>query len=465
MRVAVLGLGALLSCAMTATAEAGTLVNADGRLSYTAAPGDRDSVYPRQAAAGEPVVIEVQFVPVTDATGCTRVSGTSLSVTYSCPDAKSVVIDAGDGDDYVSGDISSAPMRVPMTVIGGPGDDSLGGGAAADTLDGGPGDDVITVSAGDTARGGSGIDVARPFFGSNVAANLSLDGVADDGPAGAAANLMPDIESVEYGADGPSTIVGTAAGNVLQGGVGPDAIVGGAGSDTLRGSGGGDVIDARDLDQDRVDCGPGADVALVDQYDQVADSCETVRREIAANPLEDHAPTVSWADTTARLRARPATTLRVNAADDRGVASVTFLDDGRTLCTDAAAPFKCDYRPRAADVGRNTLVALVTDAAGQTASSVRTVEVQRFEPRAVTLRVARRGDRLIATGKVRLPAGLPCAGAVTIRAGGATGTDRIGRGCAYRVVLEARGRPRVTATFTGTETIAARRSQTRRTAR
>ena len=73
---------------------------------------------------------------------------------------------------------------------------------AADVLDGGPGDDGITFSAGDTVRGGSGIDTTSPWFGWDVSVNLSLDGIADDGSAGAAANILADVENIVHGSNG-----------------------------------------------------------------------------------------------------------------------------------------------------------------------------------------------------------------------------------------------------------------------
>jgi Ca2+-binding RTX toxin-like protein len=56
-----------------------------------------------------------------------------------------------------------------------------------------------------------------------------------------------------------------------------DSIIGGLGSDTLDGYAGDDTIDARDGLPDRVLCGAGNDVALVDAIDRVCDNCETVR--------------------------------------------------------------------------------------------------------------------------------------------------------------------------------------------
>ena len=58
------------------------------------------------------------------------------------------------------------------------------------------------------------------------------------------------------GTSGPDTICGLAGDDVLVGGAGHDTLLGGAGSDRL---------DARDGARDRVDGGPGADIAQVDK--------------------------------------------------------------------------------------------------------------------------------------------------------------------------------------------------------
>ena len=68
----------------------------------------------------------------------------------------------------------------------------------------------------------------------------------------------------------------------------------------------------------------------------------------------------------------------MDATDDRGLAKVQFLDDDRVVCEDLAAPYECAYQPRGGDVGRNTLVAIAVDTAGQTTSVVRAVTVRRF---------------------------------------------------------------------------------------
>lgn len=444
MRAAVLGLGAVLTGAMTAPAGAATMVNADGVLTYTAAPGEVNWVGIERESGGSLLVRLYVPTPVT-VQGCTQlppenvVDGTPWTP-YECGGVDSIVADLGDGDDNIA-----VHADVPATLSGGPGHDYLGGGTLVDRLDGGPGDDTLDMTPGDAVLGGSGVDTvsltpAGPF---TLALGASL----------------PEVENVSlaYNADDSGTITGDDGANRLVGGNGADTITGGRGSDVLVGNAGDDRIDARDGDPDRVECGPGNDVVLADQYDQIGDTCESVSRELALNPLDDRPPSIAWAsNASAKLAARPATTLLVTATDDVGVQKVEFFDDDQLLCTDTAAPFTCAYAPRIEDVGRDTLRAVATDASGQTASVLRAVTVSRFAPRSVSLRVARRGNRIAASGVVRLPAGVPCSGVLAVRTGATTHTQRLGRKCSYSLRFQ-RGRTFV-ATYRGTDAIASKRS-------
>jgi Ca2+-binding RTX toxin-like protein len=67
-----------------------------------------------------------------------------------------VEVNAGGGDDSVT---VSPLIPIPVTLRGGPGEDRLVGGSAADKLVGGPGDDVLIGRAGaDSMFGGPGDD-------------------------------------------------------------------------------------------------------------------------------------------------------------------------------------------------------------------------------------------------------------------------------------------------------------------
>jgi len=445
---------ALAAAGLAAPAQAATLVNSGGRLTFTAtsgAPVDVNFYYGQMGRVT--VTPQIYSQDPIQVTGCDSHGPGSPS--YLCLDVTSVAATGNSGDDHLSG----SGLVLPFTVDGGAGDDAITGGEAADTLTGGPGDDYLTAGSGDTVGGGSGVDfVAYQPSGNRIGpVPITLDGVADDG-LGGDVNLFADIEDVDADARwdiaenlptyGPVTLVGSAVANHLIGSSGPDTITGGGGIDELEGQAGDDTLLARDGLADRVRCGPGADTALVDPYDLVSDTCEHVavagERAAPVPPADDAAPTIAW---------RHGSTLGVTAQDDRGVASVQWLDDGRVICTDTAAPFDCTYAPRIADVGRNTLVAIVTDTGGQTASVTTARTVARFVPGSVTLKLRGR----VASGKVTLPAGVPCAGKVQV--GGKTVALR--KDCTYRATVKRAGA--YVARYLGTEAIAPKRSARVRT--
>lgn len=422
MRARMRWLGPALVCAVLApaSAEAATLVNEGGVLTYTGQPGEDNTV-----EIGE-VYGSIQVGPMRGgtATGCRRLD----DQIFGCIGVHTIVADLGDGDDLV-----------------------FAGGRTAHLL-GGPGDDELIVMApapASTISGGPGIDTAI-LSGGNGPVSVTLDGLANDGILGAGSNVADDVENLSAGSRETVTLVGNAGPNVLSTGDANDRLTGGNGSDVLFGRGGDDVLDARDGEVDRVECGTGADTAYVDQLDLVSDTCETVQVTArTAATVEDLPPTLSFTGSG----------LEVTAGDDRGVVSVRFLVGDRELCTDTTAPFACTFKPGIGDVGRKTIVAITTDTAGQTATAVRTITVPRFTPRSVSLAVKRQGRRFVATGKVALPAGVPCSGEVAVKAGANTRTGKLSRTCTYRIVLPTGGR--FVATYRGTAAIEAKRSPVR----
>jgi hypothetical protein len=450
---------ALLACAVTtAEAQAATLVNSGGRLTYTASGSAPVSVsFSYGGAFGLSVIPQdTNRDPVT-VTGCTTAYDTF--VMYTCEGVTAVSFTGGSGDDTVW----TSELSVPLVADGGAGDDQLEGGKAADSLSGGAGDDYLSGETGDTVGGGPGVDSAyyaapgtNMFPGPQIGpVNLTLDGIADDGVAGDKVNFLADVEDIDadvrgewddehpLSTYGPVTLVGTDAGNHLTGSSGADTITGGGGIDVLDGMAGDDTLLARDGLADRVRCGEGIDTAIVDAFDQVSDTCETVLVSGKAG-VDDAPPRIAW---------RPGSALGIAAEDDRGIATVQWLDDDRVICTVTAAPFDCDYRPRIEDVGANTITAVATDTAGQTASITTTRTVARFKPVAVSLRVKRSGRRYVANGKVTLPAGIPCSGTIAV----GKRTAKLARACSFRIVV-----PRSTkyvASYLGTEAIAPQRSK------
>jgi hypothetical protein len=174
-------------------------------------------------------------------------------------------------------------------------------------------------------------------------------------------------------------------------------------------------------------------------------------------PAEDTPPSVAFARPAAGALLSGSPTLSANASDDHGVASVRFLAGERVVCTDTTAPYECDYRLGADDVGRTTLVAVATDTAGQTGAALRTVRVSRFTPAFVSASTAPRRDRrrpfrFTTSGRVRLPSGLTRAQAcgsgdvaVVVKAARKTISTRrvqLSRTCSYRSRVTFRPRNR-----------------------
>ena len=79
------------------------------------------------------------------------------------------------------------------------------------------------------------------------------------------------------GRGGSDRLFGGAGDDCLLGGRGADRLSGGTGHDLLRAGAGRDRISARDGKRDRVLCGKGRDLALVDRVDRTV-GCERVRR-------------------------------------------------------------------------------------------------------------------------------------------------------------------------------------------
>ena len=119
------------------------------------------------------------------------------------------VFDTKGGDDV----LKAGPLD--DTVDAGAGDDTITGGAGADVLRGAAGDDSFTgLSAGDVVDGGAGAD-RLDLSGETAGLSISLDGVADDGPLGAGANVV----AVE-------TVIATPSADLLTGGEAPETLGG-----------------------------------------------------------------------------------------------------------------------------------------------------------------------------------------------------------------------------------------------
>jgi Ca2+-binding RTX toxin-like protein len=213
-------------------------------------------------------------------------------------------LDGGDGDDSLSG------AGGTDTLDGDDGNDSLAGGAGGDSLDGGVGDDklngaepdltgadgaddlaggpgadvLLGVDGNDELDGGSGSDQMSGGDGRDTvnyesrshAVTVRLDGLPNDGEENEGDNVGRDVEIVLGGTEG-DMLLGDGDANRLGGGPGEDLVTGNAGRDILEGGNAPDLIQARDGDSDRVDCGDDGDLAIVDRRDTVRD-CKWVDR-------------------------------------------------------------------------------------------------------------------------------------------------------------------------------------------
>ena len=215
----------------------------------------------------------------------------------------------------------------------------MAGQTGNDAVDGGAGDDQLEFAgAGMPADAGAGADDIKGGPGSDrlsyldhsAGVSVSLDDKPGDGTSGENDNAHGDIETlvgstfddVLTGNDGSQSLFGNAGidradglgGNdVVNGGTDDDELYGGAGDDRVEGSAGGDYLEggagedifegdnvcetepctgdsdfiqARDGQADTVNCGVGADTAIVDSLDVVAQDtqhgCERIDREAAA---------------------------------------------------------------------------------------------------------------------------------------------------------------------------------------
>ena len=132
------------------------------------------------------------------------------------------------------------------------------GGRKGESIAGGfKGDRILGKGGADSIRGRRGRDC---LFGGRGDDHL-------DGGAGG------DRLRGGYGND---ELLGGRGNDGVRGRQGNDVILGGPGRDTLRGSSGEDLIRADDGVPDKVRCGPGRDVAVLDALDS-AQGCESSR--------------------------------------------------------------------------------------------------------------------------------------------------------------------------------------------
>lgn len=274
LRVVLATLFFLAPIAFVAPAHA-SQVGFDGHtVSYTAAPGEVNSVSLTvtsfDASCG---AVPAPCLLLSDSYA--RISATTggCELTYSglggdaaaCPIPHDVRADLGDREDSwwdwdgpstidagAGNDTPLIGQGANDVIHGGSGNDALYGDAGDDILDGGTGDDDLDgipggeppgldTSGADTYIGGGGSDSVDYSLRSEDL-HLTPDGIADDGAPGEHDNIGADIATI-FGGTGNDTIIGNAGPNLLVGAGGDDVLTGSAGDDTLLGRNGVDHLD------------------------------------------------------------------------------------------------------------------------------------------------------------------------------------------------------------------------------
>jgi hypothetical protein len=312
MRSTLLTLPAVLATlALVPTAAGAATLTSDGNgnYTYTAAPGEKNSLSFQVADDAASIVFYDYGIPITAVpAGCT-LNDEGQSPT--CPAPMSAVVNLGDGDDFfarsgatsvvatVDGGDGADWLRGDVgddTLSGGPGKDKLEGWKGDDRLDGGDGDDQIQGALGaDTIQGGGGNDVISPDNFNEPRADVvdggpgvdtiesdyadydtgapqqpltfTMAGGADDGRPGESDNLINverltlSVSPTRYvGSDGDDYLKVAQATNAgdISGGNGNDDLNGADGAEQLDGGPGNDHLDGG-FGDDVITGGPGQD--------------------------------------------------------------------------------------------------------------------------------------------------------------------------------------------------------------
>lgn len=220
--------------------------------------------------------------------------GDDTLVASGFPATSSVVAIGGEGGDTITGrdgeDILVDGPGAGADVLSGlGGDDALTHNGGADQLLGGDGNDLFlsdSVCDGEEILGGNGRDNSSwARLDASVSADLEAGTAGEPGDDGSPEcesgelDSMAQIEDLEA-SSAPDVLRGDAGPNQLLGHLGPDRYFAAAGEDSI-------LANSGDADPE-IDCGSGADRALVDfaEYgDATPVACETVT-EAAPNSFQ-----------------------------------------------------------------------------------------------------------------------------------------------------------------------------------
>jgi Ca2+-binding RTX toxin-like protein len=145
----------------------------------------------------------------------------------------------GDDGEASEGDTLSADLE---SLVGGSGDDELGGNARVNQVIGGSGDDLLAGGLGaDELDGGPGIDGAD-YSSHTSGVNVDIGGpLGNDGSPGEGDTVGPSIEDL-IGGFGSDVLTGDDRNNLLFGGPGNDELRGADADDVLNGGTGADLL-------------------------------------------------------------------------------------------------------------------------------------------------------------------------------------------------------------------------------
>jgi Ca2+-binding RTX toxin-like protein len=334
----------LAAWAVTATAaQAGEISAVGNTITFRADPGEANFFTVNWGNSGA----SSDFVPTFDdhvdiriGANCEDFAGGVAVTCTSAGTNPTILIYLGDGND-IAQSINDRAAGHSVTFFGEDGDDDFDSDAGSDVLDGGPGNDEFSPDdndpgPGDVVRGGPGIDTLQTGnpTGGVGPITVAFDDLPNDGYPGEGDNYASDLENLSAtgtapaihftgndapnvvtlrsesadivrglggndmidGANGNDQLDGGDGDDTIYGGGNDDVIVGGPGVDSLSGEGSGsglyvsiagnDTIDARDGNREGLNCGPGADTAIVDALDIVPQDpgslCEVVDRPLAA---------------------------------------------------------------------------------------------------------------------------------------------------------------------------------------
>lgn len=181
-----------------------------------------------------------------------------------------VIIQAGDGNDLITGGIGNDLLR------GQNGNDTILSGAGTDQIEGGDGDDRLVledISAGDTINGGADTDTL--VYAASLGANHTITGTAGDFTVDGVTITVIDLENFEItGGDQDDTITTHDGDDVIDALTGNDTIDAGDGNDEIFIDDGGDTIDG----------GLGFDALVVRSNDEITANLGTGTLQFNMDP-------------------------------------------------------------------------------------------------------------------------------------------------------------------------------------